>query len=180
MKTKKNINPVKSHEHDSRSISNGMKTQILFNKSNINKKKHYKSQTKGNLSSNIYISKYFSNIIFTHIFCLNRNAITKENIANNKFVVNIARFIFFDFLRKGEVITIAASQPADKLIKKSAKTEDQILLMSIIKNVSRLIDVVNSQIDDVRIYNYALTPLQVKTLFNGNSAVRFGPNTGSP
>jgi hypothetical protein len=30
------------------------------------------------------------------------------------------------------------------------------------------------QIDDVRIYNYALTTTQVKTLYNENSAVRFG------
>ena len=35
------------------------------------------------------------------------------------------------------------------------------------------------QIDDVRIYNYALTATQVKTLFN-NGAVNFGPSTGSP
>ncbi|OFW63197.1 MAG: hypothetical protein A2Z35_03755, partial [Actinobacteria bacterium RBG_19FT_COMBO_36_27] len=31
----------------------------------------------------------------------------------------------------------------------------------------------NGQIDDVRIYNYALTAIQIKTLYNENSAVRF-------
>ena len=36
------------------------------------------------------------------------------------------------------------------------------------------------QIDDVRIYNYALTPSQVKLLYNNNNSVRFGPVTGSP
>ena len=35
-------------------------------------------------------------------------------------------------------------------------------------------------IDDVRIYNYSPTPLQVKTLFNQGSAVRFGPLEGLP
>lgn len=35
-------------------------------------------------------------------------------------------------------------------------------------------------IDDVRVYNYSLTPSQVKLLYNGDSAVRFGPATGSP
>lgn len=35
-------------------------------------------------------------------------------------------------------------------------------------------------IDEVRVYNYALTPTQIKTLYNENSAVRFGPLTGSP
>lgn len=35
-------------------------------------------------------------------------------------------------------------------------------------------------IDDVRIYNYALTAQQVKTEFNQNSAVRFGPTEGLP
>lgn len=37
----------------------------------------------------------------------------------------------------------------------------------------------NGQLDDVRIYNYALTPQQVKTVM-GEGAVRFGPLTGSP
>ncbi|MBI2590947.1 MAG: LamG domain-containing protein [Candidatus Blackburnbacteria bacterium] len=38
----------------------------------------------------------------------------------------------------------------------------------------------NGQLDDVRVYNYALTPLQVKLLYNQNSGVRFGPSTGAP
>lgn len=37
----------------------------------------------------------------------------------------------------------------------------------------------NGQIDDVRIYNYALTPLQVKGLYN-NGSVNFGPSSGAP
>ncbi len=32
----------------------------------------------------------------------------------------------------------------------------------------------NGLIDDVRIYNYALTPLQIKTLYNDGAAVKFG------
>ncbi len=39
---------------------------------------------------------------------------------------------------------------------------------------------VNGQIDDVRIYNYALTPTQVKQVMNQGGAVRFGPTSGSP
>lgn len=35
-------------------------------------------------------------------------------------------------------------------------------------------------LDDVRIYNYALTSTQIKTVMNENSAVRFAPLTGSP
>lgn len=38
----------------------------------------------------------------------------------------------------------------------------------------------NGQIDDVRIYNYALTPYQVRTLYNDSSAVRWAPITGTP
>lgn len=34
-------------------------------------------------------------------------------------------------------------------------------------------------IDDVRIYNYALTAAQIKNVMN-DGAVRFGPSTGSP
>ncbi len=37
----------------------------------------------------------------------------------------------------------------------------------------------NGSIDDVKIFNYALTPLQVKTEYN-NGAVNFSPVTGSP
>jgi len=36
------------------------------------------------------------------------------------------------------------------------------------------------QIDDVKIYNYALTGTQVKLLYNQNSGIRFGPSTGAP
>lgn len=38
----------------------------------------------------------------------------------------------------------------------------------------------NGLIDDVRIYNYALTASQVKIVMNQESAIRFGPATGSP
>ena len=38
----------------------------------------------------------------------------------------------------------------------------------------------NGQIDDVRVYNYALTSTQIRTLYNQDSAVRFGPATGAP
>ncbi len=38
----------------------------------------------------------------------------------------------------------------------------------------------DGKIDNVKIYYYALTNTQIKTSFNENSAVRFGPNTGSP
>ena len=36
------------------------------------------------------------------------------------------------------------------------------------------------QIDDVRIYNYALTATQIKQLYNGGAAIKFGPSTGTP
>ncbi len=38
----------------------------------------------------------------------------------------------------------------------------------------------NGIIDDVRIYNYALTDVQIKNVFNEGSAVRFGPSSGLP
>jgi hypothetical protein len=37
----------------------------------------------------------------------------------------------------------------------------------------------NGSIDEAKVYNYVLTPTQIKTLYNGG-AVRFGPNVGSP
>ncbi len=36
------------------------------------------------------------------------------------------------------------------------------------------------QIDDVRIYNYALTTTQIKNIMNGDFAVRYAPATGQP
>ena len=38
---------------------------------------------------------------------------------------------------------------------------------------------VTGQLDDLRVYNNALTATQIKTLMN-EGAVRFGPQTGSP
>jgi len=38
----------------------------------------------------------------------------------------------------------------------------------------------NGKIDDVKIFNYALTTTQVKTLYNAGAAVQFAPSTGSP
>jgi len=38
----------------------------------------------------------------------------------------------------------------------------------------------NGQIDDVRIYNYALTQEQIKNVMNQGAAIRFGPSEGSP
>ena len=39
---------------------------------------------------------------------------------------------------------------------------------------------VSGQIDDVRIYNYALTAQQVKIVYNGGAAIQFAPATGTP
>jgi hypothetical protein len=36
------------------------------------------------------------------------------------------------------------------------------------------------QIDDVRLYNYPLTPAQIKQVYNGGAAVQFAPLTGTP
>jgi hypothetical protein len=41
-------------------------------------------------------------------------------------------------------------------------------------------DYYDGQIDDTMLFNYALTPAQIRTLYNQNSAVRFAPVTGSP
>ena len=38
----------------------------------------------------------------------------------------------------------------------------------------------DGKIDDARIYNYALTPSQIKQVYNQGAGIRFGPATGSP
>ena len=42
-------------------------------------------------------------------------------------------------------------------------------------NSAYLVHHYTGQLDDVRTYNYALTPTQIKVLYNESSAVRFGP-----
>lgn len=51
---------------------------------------------------------------------------------------------------------------------------------SYIGNYSDAAQGYTGQVDDVRIYNYALTPYQVKNVMNQGAAVRWGPSTGSP
>jgi hypothetical protein len=41
-------------------------------------------------------------------------------------------------------------------------------------------DYFNGLIDDVRIFNYALTAAQIKLLYNGGAAVQFAPASGAP
>lgn len=38
----------------------------------------------------------------------------------------------------------------------------------------------NGQIDDLRIYNYALSASQIRNVMNNNSGARYGPSTGTP
>lgn len=68
------------------------------------------------------------------------------------------------------------------LIKQSSETNNVTAASSIfyIAETSGGANRFTGQIDDVRIYNYALTATQVKTLYNGGGAVRYGPNSGTP
>jgi hypothetical protein len=45
---------------------------------------------------------------------------------------------------------------------------------------SSCLQFMKGQIDDVRIYNYALSATQVKNVYNGGAAVNYGPSTGAP
>ncbi|NTU46671.1 DUF2341 domain-containing protein [Candidatus Roizmanbacteria bacterium] len=54
-----------------------------------------------------------------------------------------------------------------------------VLLGSEKDNAGNLVAKYNNKLDDVRIYNYALTASQVQNVFNEGAAVRFGPSTGS-
>ncbi|EKD86014.1 MAG: hypothetical protein ACD_37C00528G0001, partial [uncultured bacterium] len=38
----------------------------------------------------------------------------------------------------------------------------------------------SGQLDDAKIYNYALTKQQIQQVYNQGGAVRYGPATGSP
>lgn len=49
-----------------------------------------------------------------------------------------------------------------------------------VRNLSSPTGYFSGQIDDVRLYNYALTKHQVQQVFNQGSAVRFGPSSGRP
>ncbi|OGM33438.1 hypothetical protein A2803_04980 [Candidatus Woesebacteria bacterium RIFCSPHIGHO2_01_FULL_44_21] len=47
-------------------------------------------------------------------------------------------------------------------------------------NRGTIADFLDGQVDDVRIYNYALSAAQIRKLYNENSNARFGPAQGSP
>jgi hypothetical protein len=49
-----------------------------------------------------------------------------------------------------------------------------------IGNRSGLMQPAEGTVDDARVYNYALTDYQIKTLYNQDSAIRYGPITGTP
>lgn len=55
---------------------------------------------------------------------------------------------------------------------------------SITLNIGRIpgggVSYFDGKIDDVQIFNYALTANQVKSLYNQGSAIRFGPTSGTP
>ncbi|MBU2543665.1 DUF2341 domain-containing protein [Patescibacteria group bacterium] len=60
------------------------------------------------------------------------------------------------------------------------KTNDLPLRFGRLSTAAAATEYFPGQIDDVRIYNYALTDNQVKTLYNQGSAIQFAPATGSP
>lgn len=43
-----------------------------------------------------------------------------------------------------------------------------------------LANYMDGQIDEVQVFNYGLTAVQIRNLYNQSAAVRFGPNTGAP
>jgi len=63
-------------------------------------------------------------------------------------------------------------------VKRRERTEALLLTFQakLTRNVSNFVAIRS----DVRIYNYALTETQVKSLYNENSSVLFGPSEGTP
>lgn len=103
---------------------------------------------------------------------LRRNtAINKANIPNRIFKIN-AQGLNFGFLVTIGNIIAAPNQPADKLINRSEIACNQTITFPVYH-------IFSGQIDDARVYNYALTPVQVKTLYNGG-AINYTPTSGAP
>jgi len=73
-------------------------------------------------------------------------------------------------------ITAAPTHPAARLIKKSEKIPKAIL------SINPLYHIFNGQIDDVKTFRRSHKVLEQseRFLYNGGSAIRYGPVTGSP
>ncbi len=69
-------------------------------------------------------------------------------------------------LSKSNAVAYGAGDPASGSV-----------LLGALSSVSELFA---GALDDIRIYNYALTAAQIKTIYNQDSAVRYGPLTGTP
>ncbi|KKQ23516.1 MAG: hypothetical protein US38_C0014G0003 [Candidatus Roizmanbacteria bacterium GW2011_GWC1_37_12] len=78
----------------------------------------------------------------------------------------------------GKVYLDGIDRSGSTSIQTFSNTSDNLFIGS--KNPVTATKYFNGQIDDIRVYNYALTANQVKNLYNENSSIRFGPATGSP
>ena len=79
--------------------------------------------------------------------------------------------------------TLGSNQQKLYIDGKLSAQQDRTLTIAATTNTFRnefFGDVFDGLLDDIRVYRYPLTEAQIKLVINENSAVRFGPITGSP
>lgn len=104
--------------------NNRRSRRTLLVESNIGKQKSNNGQSKSYLNSSIDI-KYVYFLFLAHVCDLNQKAVIKEMLPYNIFAVNTNHFSLPFSSEKLGMINTAPNQPAERLINKSEKTENQ-------------------------------------------------------
>jgi hypothetical protein len=89
---------------------------------------------------------------------------------------NLTLYLYVDGILKATTTGAAFDQEPSEEAEIGADIEGSVVDAACCANT----DYFRGLIDDARIYGYALTPAQIRTVYNEGSAIRFGPMTGSP
>lgn len=151
----------------------------FFTKSNLKQRESNNKKSEKNQKQNIHVPE--SDIHETSF--LNLYAKYNATIAATRSNVNIPTLNEESIPGNiGETIA-TPNQNTERLINQSASTDFNMeLTPRIIFTLAKIHNHYknNGQIDDFRIFNFELTPVQVKALMNEGAATRFGPVTGTP
>ncbi len=121
-------------------------------------------------------------------FCVTHD-VSHETCKEDMKIVSDGQWHHIVATYNGSGLSSGITLYTDGVLQQQRYTGDALSGGSIVNNVDLQIgqvagwpafDNFPGQIDDARIFNYVLTPLQVKLLYNGGGAVNFAPITGSP
>jgi hypothetical protein len=120
----------------------------------------------------VYDNNGSGNTATTIGFRLNNNGFTLSSSGN---VGRVNTWQHIVITRSGSTISLYVNGVLNNTGTTGGAVNSNAYNLTLGGTIASLGSPLNGQVDDTRIYNYALTPDQVKNLYNGNSSVRFGP-----